>query len=302
MFCNLPTPSPSPDESYATDAEMRISGAGKKRKRRRKQVKGCRAEFDYAGWSRNNIWRRETAVVKAGRRGEEVVTKVGSKDCWNECDFPSECHNHRSSLSVETGRSLRQRILIEVEVEGPDQVGDVGWETHVGAHLGQEPSLADLWKELDTERRGQEDEAKLMNVDLELQIGGLPVDYDLPHEEGCQLEYRKPKRKNSIQMIQQLTGLMLGSTDVDMGGESPPSSPLKTAFSVEDEDELIESGRELELDDDGGDLGCCTDCEERIQVCHVEDREVVDVQMEELLQTRTMFLSQFDGDQWDRLI
>jgi hypothetical protein len=41
----------------------------KERKRRkRKHVKGCRSEFDYPGWDRYGVWRREVMLLRAERR------------------------------------------------------------------------------------------------------------------------------------------------------------------------------------------------------------------------------------------
>ena len=269
----------------------------RKKGRRRKEVKGCRAEFDYTGWSRYNNWRREVAIVKAERRGEEVVMGNGDegKDCWRECDFPSECHNQRSSLSVEVERSSSPTVPISVMVERPEEVGDEGWGPRVGASLCQAgPSLADLWKEFDTERKAKENDLELEDVELELKIEELPLDCDLLHEEGYQLEYTKSKRRKSMQKIQQLTGLM----DVDVCVEDPPNSPLKMEFSVEVEDKLMGTSPEKawELEGEKSDLGCSCDCEKKMQDCHFEDQKDVDVQMEELLHTRSMFLKQFDGE------
>jgi hypothetical protein len=48
---------------------MRKKGKENKEKRRRKRKvqKGCRAKFDYTGWSTFNTWRREIRAIKHGQ-------------------------------------------------------------------------------------------------------------------------------------------------------------------------------------------------------------------------------------------
>ncbi|KAI9720611.1 MAG: hypothetical protein M1812_002791 [Candelaria pacifica] len=48
----------------------------------RKHHGACTSEFDYTGWRQQADWRREQLVFPTGRP---------SKDCWNNCDYPSEC-------------------------------------------------------------------------------------------------------------------------------------------------------------------------------------------------------------------
>ncbi|KAI9799125.1 MAG: hypothetical protein M1825_004892 [Sarcosagium campestre] len=49
-----------------------------------KRHASCSSEFDYAGWSAWQHWRRD---VLPG--AEERV--VGHRNCWQQCDYPSEC-------------------------------------------------------------------------------------------------------------------------------------------------------------------------------------------------------------------
>lgn len=42
----------------------------------------CTSEFDYTGWRQQADWRREQLIFPDGHP---------SKDCWNNCDYPSEC-------------------------------------------------------------------------------------------------------------------------------------------------------------------------------------------------------------------
>ncbi|KAK6438939.1 hypothetical protein LTR95_004856 [Oleoguttula sp. CCFEE 5521] len=67
-------------------------------KRSCKKGRACASEFDYAGWKARGEWRRDVvAQVKVAKmlRGEQIVSEVNSpqmkKDCWANCDYPSEC-------------------------------------------------------------------------------------------------------------------------------------------------------------------------------------------------------------------
>ncbi|KAH7370933.1 hypothetical protein BKA65DRAFT_590172 [Rhexocercosporidium sp. MPI-PUGE-AT-0058] len=165
FFCSLPSPPPSPITPKPTPptplTENSIIAAAKKARSKRKRdkkraaMRGCRAEFDYGGWSGYNIWRRELRNLNAERvREKEKETELkakstkdsdgrkeqgkgepnvwswdwddegndddnstvksqtpqprtretwawdgrpGGRDCWHDCDFPSECHNERKA-------------------------------------------------------------------------------------------------------------------------------------------------------------------------------------------------------------
>ncbi|KAF1834826.1 hypothetical protein BDW02DRAFT_568650 [Decorospora gaudefroyi] len=43
--------------------------------------RACGSEFDYSGWKAWGRW----------RRGGKRLDSAGKKDCWNTCDYPSEC-------------------------------------------------------------------------------------------------------------------------------------------------------------------------------------------------------------------
>ncbi|KAK5168907.1 uncharacterized protein LTR77_006216 [Saxophila tyrrhenica] len=81
------------------------------RKSGRKVVrhKACASEFDYAGWKAWGVWRRGCRVQRAAAEELERFLEVDGmgdvagqqpcdgtatgeeKDCWGECDYPSEC-------------------------------------------------------------------------------------------------------------------------------------------------------------------------------------------------------------------
>jgi hypothetical protein len=48
---------------------------------RSKRHRACASEFDYVGWKAWGRWRRGASKIKDGSK----------KDCWNTCDYPSEC-------------------------------------------------------------------------------------------------------------------------------------------------------------------------------------------------------------------
>ncbi|KAH6717522.1 hypothetical protein BKA61DRAFT_571612 [Leptodontidium sp. MPI-SDFR-AT-0119] len=187
FFCSLPSPPRSPitpaPSTVALIAEDTIIAAAKRARQKRKRdkkraaMRGCRAEFDYGGWSTYNIWRRGVRNSKVGRekkgmgkgkvgsgidagkgkaekgkkgrvsvwswdwdaeegdvscdfpigdgaeggaegterdecgKGEEILegrqlaardtwcwdSRYGGRDCWHDCNFPSECHNERKA-------------------------------------------------------------------------------------------------------------------------------------------------------------------------------------------------------------
>lgn len=86
--------------------------------------KACASEFDYGGWKAWGGWRRDcreqreaagrlgrflddgeeeevgapggaegvvAMMMQGGRAGARGPTDAGAKDCWNTCDYPSEC-------------------------------------------------------------------------------------------------------------------------------------------------------------------------------------------------------------------
>ncbi|EUC49835.1 hypothetical protein COCMIDRAFT_83550 [Bipolaris oryzae ATCC 44560] len=65
--------------------------------RRARKQGACNSEFDYSGWKNWSRWRRDgprnkdaaSTASPAGKEDGDVATK--EKDCWNTCDYPSEC-------------------------------------------------------------------------------------------------------------------------------------------------------------------------------------------------------------------
>nr|OQO24959.1 hypothetical protein B0A51_04737 [Rachicladosporium sp. CCFEE 5018] len=95
-------------------------------KRSCKKGRACASEFDYAGWKARGEWRRDVAgQVRLAKmlRGEQIVSEVASsptkKDCWANCDYPSECRWGKQ-FRVAQGRTQD----IGVAVMTPTAVGE----------------------------------------------------------------------------------------------------------------------------------------------------------------------------------
>lgn len=247
-----PSPPPSRVEGGETDEESRLGtgfGGGvekltkrerenkqKRRERKRRALKGCRAEFDYSGWARYNNWRREVRAIKysislpashrlgavrhwqlspIGGRENEVRER---KDCWRDCDFPSECLNER----IKERERLRQReIMRELEdewrrererlqelMDGDSTSDSRGEEMDLD---GPEPEVkVDL--DAEEETTGAETKVEGDTGEGEDNLGPVGTDCDGLGEASKEIEYTKCRRK---------------SLDAAAEGEMQPSSPLK---------------------------------------------------------------------------
>ncbi|EFQ86734.1 hypothetical protein PTT_17944 [Pyrenophora teres f. teres 0-1] len=79
--------------------------------RRIKKHRACGSEFDYSRWKAWGRWRRGGAnntTLNQFNNGPIVVSQIpgqGKKDCWNTCDYPSECRwgkNYGIHTPIET--------------------------------------------------------------------------------------------------------------------------------------------------------------------------------------------------------
>lgn len=59
-----------------------------------KRHKACASEFDYSGWKAWGRWKR--GGRKTGGLENGLAGLMKKKDCWNTCDYPSECQWGRS--------------------------------------------------------------------------------------------------------------------------------------------------------------------------------------------------------------
>jgi hypothetical protein len=272
FFCSIPSPPPSPPPSTFSSSSSSSSsdrqsqdalGAGfgdpveqllrvkererkeRRRERKRKAAKGCKTEFDYTGWSGYNDWRREVRAIRYGEFGnlnfdERVRSK---KDCWRDCDFPSECLNEMVRERESRVRREKMRILEEEWAKEQARVQDLmdadfssssssNDDGDVEMHGVDEVDTAQFY---DTEKCSEHenvhgDEAEMCGVvaeepgeeEQEENLGPLGTDCDGLGEESKEAAYAKCRRK---------------SLDAAAEGDVVPSSPLKEcAFGFEDVD------------------------------------------------------------------
>lgn len=235
-----------------------------KKRRKRKVQKACRAEFDYTGWSTFNTWRREIRAIKHGQfekldagyrireirhwqlpplsgRGEASERGEGKKDCWRDCDFPSECLNARvkerewtlqrqKMLALEeewVRERARLQQLIEAGPETPDSVmegnadvdADDEEEVDTVEFYDAEECSPPLAQDADLIVANHKEEDEAMGIGDD-NLGPLGTDCDGLGEESKQALYTNCRRK---------------SLDSVAEGEVPPNSPLKEcSFGFED--------------------------------------------------------------------
>lgn len=79
---------------------------GRRRCKNKRAQESCTGSFDYLGWADWNAWRRELSPT-VGR--PNVIGALGlrsaekqQKDCFRDCDFPSECSWQRTSAYLES--------------------------------------------------------------------------------------------------------------------------------------------------------------------------------------------------------
>jgi hypothetical protein len=141
---------------------------------------GCNAEFDYTGWAQYNVWRRCIKIYKfekaqslkrQGKREgggseeeEEEFEWKGKKDCWSDCEFPSECNNNLMQEELERRRI--QELFVEqgfkssdTEIESED--GEERWG-YKGKVMGIEEWEAELQRQKGAEFEKQEEDLREM--------------------------------------------------------------------------------------------------------------------------------------------
>jgi hypothetical protein len=117
--------------------------------------KACASEFDYQGWKAWGVWRRDVqeqieaaetleAFLEFGDRDGDVKmadsptisngglskpAKIYGKDCWNDCDYPSECRWGKQ-YGVETPNTASSAtvtmptLVVSAPATPPATVGD----------------------------------------------------------------------------------------------------------------------------------------------------------------------------------
>ncbi|KAG8624174.1 hypothetical protein KVT40_009150 [Elsinoe batatas] len=77
-----------------------------------KRHRACASEFDYNGWKAFGAWRRAVSYEDADESDKENINasrspKEHTKDCWNKCDYPSQCRwGDRFSPVESKGKTL----------------------------------------------------------------------------------------------------------------------------------------------------------------------------------------------------
>lgn len=265
-------------------AEIEKKAAEKKRKGkgRRKVVRGCGAEFDYTGWAKYNTWRREVQTLKnpssfsskpplrgpqhsrlerikhwaglaTGDDGEAIGSgrgrrRIPKRNCWKDCDFPSECHNEREAEREWEARMRMERLREARELEAR-RVREMWWrdnEEDLGLSLPlsraggieKDISLVVAWNDVVyhtdevKKEKGHTEEVVHGKANLhssqgtavvldDPNLGPLGTDCDGLGESAFQTPYITARRRKSIE---------------EEKGGSPPSSPLKCSFDFKDVD------------------------------------------------------------------
>ena len=246
FFCSLPfqitpsTPSDSLKNEPLSAEELAQKSKEERRKRKQKPRQACRSEFDYAGWNKYNIWRREICIIQAEKnRTSDIEGDPYLPNCWMECDFPSECHNTR----LERLRAMRKAVELSRDrphfnsLEWDAQAVEI--EAKIENMLDDSPpidilSLPSTQQKggLEIERVGLAGEADLVGISV-VNVEGLDLEDDMGLKE---VEFVRKKRKKSIQKIRQLTGLSLDTATE--ATEATPPSPLKMQFAPEDMEDV----------------------------------------------------------------
>lgn len=219
-------------------------------------------------------------ILKMEARGLDWEVEVyrTEKDCWRDCDFPSEC------LGLEKqGRVSIGAFSSLLSLDGP-QFGVAANGVLKDFEEGESKDGSGVDVEMVDVVADDDDGWKDMVTE---EVWGEEEDDD---EDGVEME--RKRRKKSIQKIQQLTGVAL-NTDIPLVvptnlPESPPSSPLKMFVSVDEEDWAEQNVWELDADDVAND-------EKRGSGDSVDS---VDSQLKELMEARNLFLRNFEeGDE-----
>lgn len=283
-FCSLPSPPASPTSSTPPSPATHPSPIPPKKKRRRKPPRGCRAEFDYSGWEAYNFWRRETSLLKAQRRKQQHPTPSTpllktTKDCYRDCDFPSECHTVQAN-SPETITSPKRKsepelifplsptetlrleeeeaasdkedeqLLFDIAATTPPCISSTH-RTH-GAGMGVDMARTDRERKysLEAEKRGLEHEAlfvisppsALVDPDVARTLGGRDFNTSSVGGRGPNLGVRRSRSEGNLI---QLNGIGKGK-ERESDVTSPSSNYFRKSSIQEIRDERAAAGEARE--------------------------------------------------------
>ena len=219
---------------------------------------GCNAEFDYTGWAQYNAWRRCIKIYKfekarslkrQGKRGgggaeeeeeeEEEFEWKEKKDCWSDCEFPSECNNNLMQEELERRRI--EGLFVEqgfnssdMEIEGEE--GEEMWD-YKGKVMGIGEWEAELQRQKGAEFEKQEEDLREMGGFAVAIHGVDPQSFSSPSISSPPSSHMS-KEMDIVDMERQ--GLQGEAQMVDVSlGPISPSSSLAYITALEDEDEYF---------------------------------------------------------------
>ncbi|RDL33920.1 uncharacterized protein BP5553_08288 [Venustampulla echinocandica] len=245
---------------------------------------GCQSRFDYGGWNQYNIWRREMKLRRRANIGlsmesdqcllgrwnyenspsDPLLKDSGNaidvdglnplweeRDCWVDCNFPSECHHYRSKVLEEkiirrerakADAAMQKHIEEEEQDNEKKQLEQTLWGDIYLAENDSSSSSSSSPEEMGEKDAGELiDQASLSSANTSpcTDCGNVAsendiemIDCDGIGEPGYLLQHTCNKRKGSVD------ALFLGVSNTN--GEREPTSPLREEIvrdSVSDEEE-----------------------------------------------------------------
>lgn len=122
-----------------------------------KKHRACASEFDYSGWKRWSVWRREAAHAHRSAKTR--------KDCWKSCDYPSECRWGRQygitveqnapnqDIRVESATLQLAAVALRNETTHTLSEGKPGGEEQIPSPLASEAPTEDEVNETARQRK-----------------------------------------------------------------------------------------------------------------------------------------------------
>ncbi|QSZ33679.1 hypothetical protein DSL72_005250 [Monilinia vaccinii-corymbosi] len=249
-FCSLPSPPPTPTPPPNPDPDQKKKN---KKKKRHRPPRGCRAEFDYAGWETHNQWRREISALKSQSQSQSqshtlhnhnhnhnprallAPLKTG-KDCYHDCDYPSECQTRYGPASgappptrkksepelicapispISPGRERQRR---EDEREDQQLIFDIAATTPPATTTTTTPTTRTL------------QEPKIISSSLTPAISSPNLSVLVERERRKSLEAEKRGLEHEAQFIVSPLTSHTAFTDINYGGGGASSPPLSLSL------------------------------------------------------------------------
>ncbi|PQE24855.1 hypothetical protein CJF31_00008117 [Rutstroemia sp. NJR-2017a BVV2] len=266
-----------PHMSFRVSTRRHTPLSPPKKKRRRKPPRGCRAEFDYSGWETYNLWRRETSLLNSQHHKQPPRTPYlkTAKDCYRDCDFPSECQtipatSPESILSpkrksdpelmfpLSPSEILRleaeaasekenEQLLFDIAATTPPCIGSTHHAHGTGTGVGVPQTGRERRRSLEAEKRGVEDEAlfvispitALVDPDVAITLNGW--DFNTSLVEGREPNFKLAASRSEGNLMQ-LKGSGKGKqreVEISLPSSSSGKSSLPAREETEEDEELI---------------------------------------------------------------